>query len=81
MKGFKSGTWNAISAPPKTPAAIVDKLNKAINEVLTSPEVQAHFAKVNLHAASGSPAEAKAFIVKETKVWGEVIKEAKIEPR
>ena len=36
VKNFESGTWNAISAPPKTPSAIVAKLNKAINEVLES---------------------------------------------
>ena len=62
VKGFESGTWNAIAAPPKTPAAIVAKLNKAVNEVLKSPEALAHFGKINLHAAGGSPAEAKAFI-------------------
>ena len=78
VKGFESGTWNAIAAPPKTPAAIVAKLNKAVNEVLKSPEVLAHFSKVNLHAAGGSPAEAKAFIKKETVVWGKVIKEANV---
>ena len=78
VKDFESGTWNAITAPPKTPAAIVAKLNKAINEVLLEPDVQAHFAKVNLHAASGSPAEAAAFIKEETKKWGEVIKEAHV---
>jgi tripartite-type tricarboxylate transporter receptor subunit TctC len=76
VPGFESGTWNAIAAPPKTPPAIVAKLNKAIVEVLNSPEVQANFAKINLHAAGVSPAEAKAFIVKETKVWGQVIKTA-----
>jgi len=78
VKGFESGTWNAIAAPPKTPAAIVAKLNKAINDVIKSPEAQAHFAKINLHAAGGSPAEAKAFITNETQVWGEVIKEARV---
>jgi tripartite-type tricarboxylate transporter receptor subunit TctC len=76
VKGFESGTWNAIAAPPKTPPAIVAKLNKAINEVLKSPEAQAHFAAINLHAAGGPPAEATAFIRKETKVWGDVIKAA-----
>src|SRR5471030_3531281 len=40
VKGFESGTWNAIAAPPKTPPAIIAKLNKAINEVLNSPEAQ-----------------------------------------
>jgi tripartite-type tricarboxylate transporter receptor subunit TctC len=78
VKGFESGTWNAIAAPPKTPAAIVAKLNKAVNEVLSSPEGKAHFAKLNLHAAGGTPAEAKAFIQSETKVWGTVIKEAHV---
>ena len=75
---FESSAWNAIAAPPKTPAAIVAKLNKAINEVLKSPEVQAHFAAINLQAVGGTPAEAAAFIKKETKVWGGVIKEANV---
>jgi tripartite-type tricarboxylate transporter receptor subunit TctC len=40
--------------------------------------VQDKFAKINLHAAGGTPAEATAFIAKETKVWGAVIKEAHV---
>ena len=80
VKGFESGTWNAIVAPPKTPPAIVAKLNKAINEVLDSPDVQEHFKKVDLHAAGGTPAQAAAFIRNETAVWGAVIKEAHVEP-
>jgi tripartite-type tricarboxylate transporter receptor subunit TctC len=78
VKGFESGTWNAIAAPPKTPPAIVAKLNKAINEVLTSPDVQDRFNKINLHAAGGTPAHAAAFIKSETQVWGDVIKEARV---
>src|SRR4029077_11070844 len=31
VPGFLSDTWNAISAPPKTPAPIVEKLNAAVN--------------------------------------------------
>jgi tripartite-type tricarboxylate transporter receptor subunit TctC len=79
MRGFESGTWNAIAAPPKTSPAVVAKLNKAVNEILKSPAVQDHFAKINLQAAGGSPAEAKAFITKETEVWGGIIKDAKVE--
>jgi tripartite-type tricarboxylate transporter receptor subunit TctC len=78
LKGFESGTWNAIAAPPKTPPAIVAKLNKAINEVLKSPDVQERFNKINLHAAGGTPAHAAAFIKNQTQVWGEVIKEAHV---
>jgi tripartite-type tricarboxylate transporter receptor subunit TctC len=80
VKDFESGTWNAISAPPKTPMQIVDKLNKAIEEALASPEAKAHFAKLGLHPAHTTPTEAKAFIQNETKTWGQVIKEAGIKP-
>jgi tripartite-type tricarboxylate transporter receptor subunit TctC len=78
VKNFESGTWNAISAPPKTPKAIVDKLNKAINEVLKDPKVVSRFAKVNLHAAGGSPEHARSFIKSETAKWAAVIKEAHV---
>jgi tripartite-type tricarboxylate transporter receptor subunit TctC len=78
IKNFESRAWNAIAAPPKTPAAIIVKLNKTINDVLKSPQVQAHFATLNLHAAGGTPAEAAAFIKKETTVWSAVIKEAHV---
>jgi len=78
LKGFESGTWNAITAPPKTPAAIVAKLNKAIDEVLREPDVQARFAKLNLTAAGGSPADAAAFVKAQTALWGGVIKEAHV---
>jgi len=78
VTGFESGTWNAIAAPPKTPPAIVAKLSKAIDDVLKSPDVQDKLNKLALHAASGTPAEAKSFISKETKVWGDVIKEAQV---
>src|SRR5262249_49030501 len=70
VKGFESGTWNALAAPPKTPPAIVAKLSKAVNEVLKSPQARDHFEKISLRAAGGSPAEATAFIKKETEVWG-----------
>jgi tripartite-type tricarboxylate transporter receptor subunit TctC len=78
LKDFESGTWNAISAPPKTPKPIVEKLNKAIDEVLHEPATLELFAKVNLHAAGGSTAEAAKFIKEQTQLWGDVIREAHV---
>jgi tripartite-type tricarboxylate transporter receptor subunit TctC len=76
VKGFKSGTWNAIAAPPRTPATIVAKLNKAIDEVLQSSEAQDKFKRLTLRAAGGTPADAKTFIITETKLWTDAVKEA-----
>lgn len=78
MPDFVSDTWNAIAAPPKTPPAIVAKLNAAIDEIVKMPEVQAHFAHINMQPVGG-PASALADLIKaENARWGEVIRFANI---
>jgi tripartite-type tricarboxylate transporter receptor subunit TctC len=78
VKGLRSDTWNALAAPPKTPAAIVAKLNAAINAVLKQPETIEHLRGMNMTPVGGVPAEIKAFIKDETARWGDVIRAAKI---
>jgi tripartite-type tricarboxylate transporter receptor subunit TctC len=78
MPDFKSDTWNAVVAPPRTPAAIVAKLNTAINEVLKLPDVQAHFAGISMQPIGGAPADLAERIKAETRRWGEVIRAANI---
>lgn len=80
VSDFVSGTWNAIAAPPKTPDAIINKLNGAIEEALKSDEVAAHLRKLNVQTPAMSPAETAAFIAADTKRWAEVIRSAKIAP-
>ncbi|MFL5072626.1 MAG: Bug family tripartite tricarboxylate transporter substrate binding protein [Xanthobacteraceae bacterium] len=75
---FKSDTWNAIAAPPKTPAAIVAKLNAAINDVLAMPDVQAHFAAISMQPIGGTPADLARLIKTETERWADVIRAANI---
>ena len=79
IKGFQSGTWNAIAAPPKTPKAIVAKLNKAVNAALAKRAGEGAVCQ-------GEPApggrlcseHAATFIKEETKLWDNVIKQAHI---
>ena len=78
LKGLISDTWNAISAPPGTPAPIVAKLNATLNEVLKEPELSARFKQLLLTPGSGNVAETRAFIEEDTKRWSDVIKEANI---
>src|SRR5580704_13329643 len=58
VPGFVSDTWNALSAPPKTPAPIVNKLNQAVNDISSAPDTKKQFAELSLLTAGGSPAEA-----------------------
>jgi tripartite-type tricarboxylate transporter receptor subunit TctC len=78
LKDFISDTWNAISAPPKTPAPIVAKLNAAINDALKMPEMREQFRKLNLELGGGAPQHMADIVKSDTKRWGEVIVEAKI---
>ena len=71
-----SETWNAISAPPKTPAAIVQKLNEAINAALGEAEITARFRDLQAIVAGGSLAETRKFIENERELWGKVIRTA-----
>ena len=80
VPGFISDTWNAISAPPKTPAAIVAKLNKAMNDIISASDTKKRFADLDLIAVGGTPAEMRKLMQEETARWSDVIKKAGIEP-
>jgi tripartite-type tricarboxylate transporter receptor subunit TctC len=80
LPDFISDTWNAISAPPKTPAPIVAKLNRTINDIIGDSETRKRFAELNLLAAGGSPADMRKLVTDETHRWTEVIRKAGIQP-
>ena len=76
VKGVKSSTWNAISAPPKTPQAIVAKINADITEAQKSPEVQQYFKNLHVDFQPRTPAQAEGFVKDELRRWSEVVREA-----
>jgi tripartite-type tricarboxylate transporter receptor subunit TctC len=78
LKDFISDTWNAITAPPGTPPAIVTKLNAAINEVLKMPEAEKLFTELNLTPVGGSPQDMAKVVKDDTARWGTIIREANI---
>jgi tripartite-type tricarboxylate transporter receptor subunit TctC len=78
VPNFVSDTWNAITAPPGTPPAIVAKLNKAINDAMNDPEAEKRFAELQIIKVGGSPADMRKLIEEDTRRWGEVIKRAGI---
>jgi tripartite-type tricarboxylate transporter receptor subunit TctC len=78
VPNFVSDTWNALAAPPGTPAAIIAKLNKAINEVMNDPETEKRFAELEIIKVGGSPDDMRKLIQEDTRRWGEVIKRAGI---
>jgi tripartite-type tricarboxylate transporter receptor subunit TctC len=75
-----SETWNAISAPPGTPAAVVGRLNAAINDALKERDVVARFRDLQVLVGGGGAPETKRFVEEQRRLWGEVIKSAGLQP-
>jgi len=76
IKGFDISTWWGVLAPAKTPQAIIDKLNIAINEAAARDPLRSRLSNEGADAVSGSPADFRKALVAETVLWREVAKTA-----
>ena len=66
--------WFAMYAPAKTPPAVIEAFNRALNKALAQPEVLDRFAKLGLEAGGGSPADLTALERSSAARWAPVVK-------
>jgi len=78
LPGFEAAAWYGVVAPPKTPKAIVDKINADINEALKSPEIAQRLPDFSAEAVGGTPQETAAYMRQEIERWHKVIKAANV---
>jgi tripartite-type tricarboxylate transporter receptor subunit TctC len=71
---FTVDAWTGVAAPAGTPAAIVNALNRAINESLDSAEAKAGLARFSAIAQTGSPQEFAAWVASELPKWAAIVK-------
>jgi len=67
-------TWWGVLAPAKTPAPIVAKLNKAINELSATEAMKTRLASEGATSYSGSPADFGSMLSSELALWRDVAK-------
>jgi tripartite-type tricarboxylate transporter receptor subunit TctC len=75
--GYLDGPYDTlfgVVAPAGTPAAVIDKLNAAVNEGLQAPDVRASFAKLGIEPATGTSAEFAAIIAEGVPKWAEMVR-------
>jgi tripartite-type tricarboxylate transporter receptor subunit TctC len=80
LADFVALTFTGVMAPIGTPAAIVSKLNSAINESLKGPEIVAALGKLGAEVRTGSPEDFGAFLAKERDKWVDVVTQTGIKP-
>ena len=78
LPGFESAAWFAVVAPPKTPPAIVSKINADMNEALRQGEVVARLGQLSAEPIGGTPQATAAYMREEVTRWHNVIKSANV---
>ena len=76
LPGYSASSWYGIGAPRRTPAEVVELLNREINAGLANPGLAAQFANLGATLMPGTPSDLGRLIAEETEKWGRVVRAA-----
>jgi tripartite-type tricarboxylate transporter receptor subunit TctC len=74
IRGANVYTWYGMVTTAKTPRAIIDKLNAALNRALDQPEIRQRLEHLGLEVAGGTPARFGAFMQDEAQNLSRLIR-------
>lgn len=78
VPGYQASSWNGIAAPAKTPASVVERLNREVNAALARPDARRRLNELGVEARAGTPGALRALLVAEIAKWKLVIERARI---
>jgi tripartite-type tricarboxylate transporter receptor subunit TctC len=79
--GFNPDVWMGIFAPAGTPQAIVDRINRDVNEVLKSADMAPSLKRFGYEAKISTPAEFAQFFAGELRKWPPLLRAAGMKPQ
>jgi tripartite-type tricarboxylate transporter receptor subunit TctC len=80
MRGFEAGAWFGVAAPAGTPAAIVQKVNAALNDMDGDAEAKARFASAGAELKVSTPKEFEQFLGAQHALWGKTLTDLGVKP-
>ncbi|WP_147148893.1 Bug family tripartite tricarboxylate transporter substrate binding protein [Reyranella soli] len=78
VPGYEASAWYGLGAPQKTPAEIIDRLNRETNAGLADAKLKVRLADLGGTLIPGSPADFGKLIAEDTEKWAKVIRSANI---
>lgn len=82
LPGYSFDTgWHAMFAPPKTPAAIVNRFHAEVKKAFESGALRESFSSTGYEPAAAPPAEFAKLFKADLKRFAVIMKAAKIEPQ
>ena len=79
LPGYEFAAWSGLFAPAGTPKEIVDKLNRAFTDAMSSPEATKFFADIGLEPNVSTPEGLAEHVKAQTELWGRIISESGLE--
>ena len=76
LKGYEQSIWFGLNAPAGTPPAVLERLNKELNAVLESPQMQKELAAEGQRATPMTPQQYEVFAAEERRRYAPIIKAA-----
>lgn len=73
VPGYRASLWLGISAPAKTPASVVNRLNTALGQALADPAVAKRLQDAGAEPSKMAPAEFSKLISSELEVYGKIV--------
>ena len=78
VSGYAAESWYGLYAPAKTPAPIIERLNRAVAKAIQSPAFKRLEANEGLIMVGGPPEELDRYVRDEEARWAKLIKDANI---
>jgi tripartite-type tricarboxylate transporter receptor subunit TctC len=79
LAGYEATSWNGVAAPARTPAAVIQRLNQELVEIVDMPDVKARLLELGVEARGSTPDWLRSYFRSESEKWGRVIAQAGIE--
>ncbi len=80
LAGYETTIWLGLFAPAKTPALLIQALNREVQEAVNSTEYTEKLMALDMQPRLSSSTELTGYLKADLSKWARVVKEAKIKP-
>ena len=80
LPGYETTIWLALFAPTKTPADVVQRLNREVQDAVNSSEYKDRLQTLDMQPRVSTPQELAGFLKADLAKWAKVVKDAGIKP-
>ncbi len=74
VPGYEASAWFGIGAPRGTPASIIEKINRTVNDALAEPKMKLRLADLGGIPMTGTPADFGKVMASETEKWAKAVR-------